>query len=636
MRYGHTGKVLRVDLTRGTVATQVLDEELYRMYPGGKALAAYLLLSELPKGVDPLGPDNMLVLANGLLTGAPFSTATRFTAAAKSPLTGGYGESEAGGFWGPELKMAGYEAIIVTGRAASPVYLWIKDGHAEIRPADHLWKREPEEAQATIRAELGDKLIRVLQIGLGGENLVRFAALTNDLRHFNGRTGMGAVMGSKNLKAIAVRGSTKYLENAAEPAAIADLGKTLAKRVKENPLSWDLQVKGTPGLTAGLNAGGILPTLNFRAGAFEGVDNIRWEQYESQLLSARRSCYACAVRCKREVKVGDKAGDRYQVSDSYGGPEYESVAGFGSNCGIDDLQAIAKANEMCGRFTMDAISCSSVVSFAMECFEHGLIGLEDTGGVDLRFGNAEAMVRCVEMIARREAIGNLLAEGTKRAAEAIGGDAHFFAMQVKGQELPMHDPRGKVGVGLSYATSETGAEHLTAFHDPVLANPDSLQFKGVMPLGISEPLAPRDFSRRKVEYYTVMEHWNNFGKTNGLCYFGPAPRSFIAIEEVVDAVNAAAGWDLSLEEMLRIGERANNLTRVFNAREGFTRKDDTLPERLFQPLEAGALKGVSYPRDEFERALSDLYEFKGWDVETGVPTREKLRDLGIEWAADKL
>ncbi|MCU0508796.1 MAG: aldehyde ferredoxin oxidoreductase family protein [Anaerolineae bacterium] len=609
MRYGHTGKVLRVDLTRGTIATQVLDEELYRMYPGGKALAAYLLLSELPKGVDPLGPENMLVLSNGLLTGAPFSTATRFTAAAKSPLTGGYGESEAGGFWGPELKMAGYEAIVITGRAASPVYLWIKDDHAEIRPADHLWGREPEEAQATIRAELGDKLIRVLQIGLGG---------------------MGAVMGSKNLKGIAVRGSTKYLENAAEPSVIADLGKTLAKRVKENPLSWDLQVKGTPGLTAGLNASGILPTRNFRAGAFEGVDNIRWEQYESQLLSARRSCYACAVRCKREVKVDD----RYQVSDNYGGPEYEAVSGFGSNCGIDDLQAIAKANELCGRYTMDAISCASVVSFAMECYEHELIGPEQTGGLELRFGNAEAMVRCVEMIARREGIGDLLAEGAKRAAAAIGGDAHFFAMQVKGQELPMHDPRGKVGVGLSYATSETGAEHLTAFHDAVLANPDSLQFKGVVPLGISEPLPPRDFSRRKVEYYTVMEHWNNFGKTNGLCYFGPAPRSFIAIEEVVDAVNAAAGWDLSLEEMLRIGERANNLTRVFNAREGFTRKDDTLPERLFTPLEAGALQGVSYPRDEFERALSDLYEIKGWDVESGVPTREKLRELGIEWAAD--
>ncbi len=342
MPHGFTGKILRVDLTHGTITTQVLDEETYRMYPGGKALGAYLLLSELPPHVDPLGPDNILILANGLLTGAPFSTATRFSAIAKSPLTGGYGESEAGGFWGPELKMAGWEAVVVTGRAAKPVYLAIKDDVAEIRPAEHLWKRDPEEAQAVIRSELGDKLARVLQIGLGGENLVRFAGMTNELRHFNGRSGMGAVMGSKNLKAVAVRGSTRYVENAEDGKWIADFGKRLAKEVKENPLSWDLQQRGTPGLTAGLNAGGILPTRNFHGGAFEGVDAIRWEAYEKELLSARRSCYACAVRCKREVKVDD----RYQVSDNYGGPEYESVAGFGSNCGVSDLQAIAKANEL--------------------------------------------------------------------------------------------------------------------------------------------------------------------------------------------------------------------------------------------------------------------------------------------------
>ncbi len=632
MPHGYTGKILRVDLTHGSITTQLLDEETYRMYPGGKALGAYLLLSELPPHVDPLGPDNILILANGLLTAAPFSTATRYSAIAKSPLTGGYGESEAGGFWGPELKMAGWEAIVITGRAEEPVYLWIKDDQAEIRPAGHLWKHDPEEVQAAIRAELGDKLIRVLQIGLGAENLVRFGAMTNELRHFNGRTGMGAVMGSKQLKAVAVRGSTRYVESAEDAAWISDFGKRLAKDVKQNPLSWDLQVKGTPGLTGGLNAGGILPTRNFRAGAFEGVDNLRWEAYEKEILTARRSCYACAVRCKREVKVDD----RYQVSDSFGGPEYESIAGFGSNCGIDDLQAVAKANELCNRYTMDAISCSGTVAFAMECFEHGLITLEDTEGLELRFGNAEAMVQCVELIARREGIGNLLAEGSKRAAEAIGGDALHFAMQVKGQELAMHEPRGKVGVGLSYATSETGAEHLTAFHDPVLANPDSIQFKGVQPLGVTEPVGVRDLGRRKVEYFRLMENWNNWGKTSGLCYFGPAPRSFIAIPDVVEAVRRATGWDVTLEDLMVIGERANNLTRVFNAREGFSRKDDTLPERLFGPLEGGALKGVSYPREDFEQALTELYEIKGWDPETGIPTPERLAELGIEWAAEKL
>ena len=632
MKYGSSGKILRVDLTENKVWAEDLDEETYRLYPGGKALAAYILLREMRPGADPLGPENVLILANGLLTGAPFSTATRFSAVARSPLTGGFGESEAGGFWGPELKLAGWEAVVMTGRSPEPVYLWIKDDQVEIRDARHLWKHDPEEVQAKIREETGEKLARVLQIGLGAENLVRYGALTNELRHFNGRSGMGAVMGSKNVKAVAVRGSGKYLDGAYDGQPIGDLGKRLAKQVKEHPASWDLQDKGTPGLTGGLNAAGILPTRNFHEGAFEGVDGLRWETYERELLTARRSCYACAVRCKREVKVDD----RYQVTDAYGGPEYETIAGFGSNCGIDDLQAVAKANELCGRYTLDSISTSASVSFAMECFEHGLIGLKETGGVELRFGNTEAMLKCVEMIARREHIGDLLAEGTRRAAEVIGGDAAFFAMQVKGQELPMHDPRGKVGVALGYAVNEAGADHLTAVHDPVLANPDSLGFKGARPLGITEALSPRELGPRKARQYALMENWNSFGRSVGLCFFGPTPRSFIAVEDVVMAVRAASGWDVGVEDLLRIGERSTNLARIFNLREGFSRRDDTVPERLFQPSEGGPLTGVALPRAEFEQTLTALYEFKGWDPNTTIPTRARLRELGIEWAADYL
>ncbi len=630
MSYGYTGKILWVDLTAGKTWSEQIDEATYRLYPGGKALAAYILLKHMPAGVDPLGPDNILVLANGLLTGAPFSTATRFNAIAKSPLTGGYGESEAGGFWGPELKMAGWEAIVLTGRAEKPVYLWIKDDHVELRDASHLWKRDPEEAQATIRQELGDKLIRVLQIGLGGENLARFACLVNELRHFNGRSGLGAVLGSKHVKAVAVRGSHKYLDLAAEPQSIAELGRRLAKEVKENPQSWDLQWRGTPGLSGPLNAAGILPTRNFHTGEFAGVDAIKWEAYEKELLTARRSCYACAVRCKREVKVDD----RYQVTDSYGGPEYETIAGFGSNCEVSDLQAIAKANELCGRYTLDSISCSSAVSFAMECFEHGLIGPADTGGLDLRFGNAEAMVKAVEMIAKRELIGNLLAEGTRRAAEVIGGDSKFFAMQVKGQELPMHDPRGKFGVGLGYAVGESGADHLTSVHDPMIANPNSAGFQAVQVFGITEALPPRDASPKKARQYAIMENWNSFEKVVGLCFFGPAPRSFIPVDDTIKAVHDASGWEVTPADALRIGERATNLARVFNIREGFSRKDDTLPDRLFQPLESGALEGVAISREDFETALTALYTFKGWDPVTSAPTRERLRELDIEWAAE--
>jgi aldehyde:ferredoxin oxidoreductase len=630
MSYGSHGKLLRINLTRGTIESETFDESFYRLYPGGKALAACLLLREVEPGCDPLGPANALILANGLLTGAPISTATRFTAAARSPLTGGYGESEAGGFWGPELRLAGWEGIIVTGRAEHPVYIAIRDDQVEIRDARHLWGREPEEAQATIREELADRLARILQIGRGGENKVRYAALTNELRHFNGRAGMGAVMGSKNLKAIAVRGSGRYAEIAHDPQAVAELGRRLAKQVKEHPQSWDLQEKGTPGLVSGLNAGGILPTRNFHQGAFDGVDQVRWEVYEKELLKARRSCYACAVRCKREVEVHD----RYDVSSSYGGPEYEAIGGFGPNCGVDDLQAVAKANELCGRYTLDAISTGSAIAFAMECFEHGLIGPQDTDGLDLRFGNAAAMVKAVEWIGERRGIGDLLAEGVKRAAEVIGGDARCFALHVKGQELPMHDPRGKVGVGLAYAISEVGAEHLSAYHDPAIANPNSITFKGAMPLGITEPLPARDLSPQKAAYYYRLENWSSAGKAIGFCYFGPAPRSFISAADTVAAVRAATGWDWTVEDLLRVGERATNLARVFIVREGFSRTDDVLPERLFQPLENGALQGVALSRADFEAAMTELYRLKGWDPVTAAPTRERLEALDIGWAAD--
>jgi aldehyde:ferredoxin oxidoreductase len=510
----------------------------------------------------------VLVMANGLLTGAPVSTATRYIVSARSPLTMGYGESEAGGFWGPELKMAGFEAIIITGRAPQPVYLWVQDGQAELRPATHLWGRDTAEVQQAIRTELGDDKIRVLQIGIAGENLVRYAGITNDLRHFNGRNGMGAVMGSKHLRAVAVRGSQRYQTLAQDPETLLALGRKLAKGVRENPLSWDLQHRGTPGIVEPLNAGGILPTRNFRQGAFENVDDIKWEAYESQLLTARRSCYACAIRCKREVQLDG------QVSQ-YGGPEYETIGAFGSNCDINDLQAIARANELCNAYMLDSISTGATIAFAMECFEHGLIGLEDTGGLDLRFGNADAMLNMVERIARRQELGNLLAEGSRRAAEIIGGDAKFFAMQVKGQELAMHEPRGKYNVGMGYAISEIGADHLVVPHDPTLSNPDSFTFKSTHVLGITVAQPPRSLSDEKMKHFYILEKWNSLEKVIGYCFFGPAPRSFILPEQVIASINAATGWNMTIDEALQIGERATNMARVFNIREGFSRKDDT-------------------------------------------------------------
>ncbi len=627
--YGTTAKILRVDLTNGKIETETLSEDFYRLYPGGKALAGHILLNELPPHTDPFAPENVLVFANGLLTGAPISTATRYIVSARSPLTGGYGESEAGGFWGPELKMAGWEAIVVKGKASKPVYLWINGDQVEIRSAEHLWGQMAAEVQEAIRSELGDAKIRVLQIGPAGENLVRYAGITNDLRHFNGRNGLGAVMGSKNLRAIAVRGTQRYQALAYDAQTLLGIGGKLAKSVKENPLSWDLQDRGTPGLVEPLNTGGILPTRNFRQGAFENMDEVKWEVYEKELLTARRTCYACAVRCKREVTVDGR-------ESAYGGPEYETVGAFGPNCGVGDIHAIAKANELCNAYMLDSISCGVTIAFAMECFEHGLLTLEDTGGLDLRFGNAEAMLEMIGRIARREGLGDLLAEGSKRAAEKIGGEAPFFAMQVKGQELAMHEPRGKYNVGMGYAISEIGADHLVVAHDSAFARPDTIQLKSAAPLGIMSALPPRSLGEEKMEMFYILEKWGSLEKVVGYCFFGPAPRSFIPVEDVLLSINAATGWNLTMEQALQIGERATNMARIFNLREGFSRKDDTLPERLFQPLENGALQGQAMPRDEFEQSLTILYGKKGWHPQTGIPSPEKLRQLGLDWAIEML
>jgi aldehyde:ferredoxin oxidoreductase len=504
--------------------------------------------------------------------------------------------------------------------------LWIQDGEVEIRPANHIWGLKTAEAQDAIRSELGDKKIRVLQIGPAGENMVRFAGITNDLRHFNSRNGLGAVMGSKNLRAVAVRGRTRYQKLVRNSAALMSLGRKLAKQVPENPLSWSLQHRGTPGLVEPLNTAGILPTRNFRQGAFELVDDIKWEVYEEELLTARRSCYACAVRCKREVVVDGE-------TSAYGGPEYETLGSLGPNCGVGDIHALAKANELCNAYMLDSISTGMAIAFAMECFEHGLITLADTDGLDLRFGNADAMLKMIERIANRKGLGDLLAEGTRRAAEKIGGDAQYFALHVKGQELPMHDPRGKYNVGMGYAVSEIGADHLVVPHDTTMANPESGPFKSVRSFGITEAQPARSLNDEKMRQYYIMEKWHSFEKVIGYCYFGPAPRSFIHPDDVLESVNIVTGWNLTIDDLLEIGERATNMARVFNAREGFSRKDDVLPERLYQELENGALKGEVMPREEFERALTVLYKLKGWDPNTGNPTREKLEGLSLGWAA---
>ena len=624
MTYGFTGKVLRVNLTDGKIWIEEPEEKVYRSCLGGSALALHYLLRELKPGVDPLSPDNLLIFAPSILNGTPAPGCSRFTVAAKSPLTGGFGEAEAGGWWGPELKLAGFDAVIFTGKAPSPVYLYIHDGDASLRDAAPIWGLDTGQAQAAIRQELGDDKIRVAQIGPAGEKLVRYACVLNELKHSNGRSGMGAVMGSKNLRAVAVRGTQK--PNLHDAERVEEVRKRIRANYHQTP--GDMHDLGTSGGVPFLDSRGILPTRNFRQGSFEYARRISGRAMADTILVNRGTCYACYIACKREVKTGEP----YNVDPAFGGPEYETVGSLGSLCGVGDLTAIAKGNELCNRYGLDTISVGTTIAFAMEAFEAGHLTPKDTDGIDLRFGNAEAMLKMIEMITRRQGIGDLLAEGALRAARKIGNGAEALVMHCKGQEFPMHEPRGKRSLAIGYALSPTGACHMEAPHDTDFEAPGTAGFDAVEPLGITEPVDSLEMGPAKMRlFYNAQQIWNLYNCI-GVCDFVGTPTGPFTLSMLVDYTSAVTGWNTSLYELLKVGERSQNMARLFNLREGFTVADDVLPPRMFQPLENGALEGVAIDKAEFEASRRLYYEMAGWDPETGIPTRGKLAELDLLWA----
>ena len=528
--------------------------------------------------------------------------------------------------------MAGLDAIILTGRSPEPVYLWVKDGVAEIRDARALWGQDPPTVQAAIKEAVGEKNARVLQIGRAGENLVPYAMLMNELRHYNGRTGMGAVMGSKNVRAIAVKGSRRYLELAHDAAALGEIGKRLSKEVTEHPQSWDLRTKGTPGLTDGLNAGGILPTRNFRLGSFEQVEGIGCAAYEA-IRSDTRTCYACAVRCKPETAF---AG-RYTVTDTYDGPEYEAIAGL--RLQLRDLRPPARrpgqrALQRAGpRRHLDRRAPSPSSWSASSTASSGPA---DLGGVDLRFGNGEALLEAIPLIAEREGIGELLALGSRRIAEQVGGEAISFAMQVKGLEMAMHEPRGKVGVALGYATNEAGADHLVGFHDGVFVNPESVSFKGAMKIGITEPAGLRSTSARRrsatgTRASAGTAPRRSWASASSARRRAPSSRSTTWWAPCAPRPAGTSRWTSSSTwaSARSTWPACSTSARASPAPTTGCRIASTTRSR------AGRSTGTSIDRDAFEAAITRLFELKGWDPATGVPTPERLRSLGLDWVADR-
>lgn len=625
MPFGYHGRILRVDLSNGAISEDQHDETWYRRYLGGAAASAYYLLKELKPGIDALGSGNKLIIAPGVLTGVPASGAGRNGVGAKSPQSGGIAKSEVGGFFGAELKHAGFDGIVIEGKADTPVYLWVKDGKAELRDARGLWGLPTLETEEAIRADTGERLARVAAIGPAGEKRVRFACILNDLKSAAGRGGLGAVMGSKGLKAIAARGKM--------PPAYADLDtiKALAKMMAAAAptRARAFHEYGTGAAMVSYNLAGNVPCRNFRDGYFENAEAVSAQAVKEQIRIGMESCWSCAVRCKKLVKVDEP----WVANPKYGGPEYETLAAFGNNCGIDNLKAVARAHHLCQAYGMDTIAAGGVVAFAMECFERGYLSKADFGGLEPTWGNAEAMLALLELIGERRGIGDLLAEGSRIASRQIGRGAEDLSMQVKGVELGMHDPRLKHGMGMGYAVANHGADHGTGMMDTFFEKDGPNLSNDGRPLGILEPMPANELSTRKAHMFAQFHRWRTAADSLSYCHFVPwRPH------EIVQLVSATTGWNTSLEELLQVGERGITLGRAFNMREGFTPADDSLPKRFFSHPSRGALaeKQQAIDSDRLEEAKRTYYYLMGWDPETGVPTRRTLERLDVGWAADEL
>ncbi len=607
---GYHGKILRVNLSKNQIGIEEIDERFCRKYLGGAGFIAYYLWKEMKTGIDALSPDNKLIFAMGPISGLLLPGAARNCIGAKSPLTGGIAKAEVGGFWMAELKRAGYDAIIIEGKAEKPVYLWVHDGEAVIRDASYLWGKETLETETAIRTELGDNHIQVAFIGPAGENQVRFACIMEGCHDAAGRGGLGAVMGSKNLKAIAVRGHTL------PPVVNADKVKEIRQQLTHpSPMS----EFGTGGPTMLHQVvTGDLPIRNFRDGGFPEVKQIHGGVIKDSYRTGMEGCFACPIRCKKVVKLEEP----YHVHPAYGGPEYETLAALGSDCGVSDLKAILKGNERCNAYALDTISTGSTIAFAMECFEQGILTSKDTGGLELKWGNADAMLKAIDLIATRTGIGGLLAEGTARMAEKMGKRCRDFALQVKGLEPGMHEPRIGSALFLSFMLSPTGADHCAASPDGLLAM--DRVFKPYHALGWTTPPPAAEISPQKVAIFRDSQFQNIILDSLVACHF-PG----MNLEQTVELLKGVTGWDTGVTELLRIAERIVTLMRLFNIREGITGAADELPERFYQPTNGGPLADLKVDRRAYERAKNYYYILMGWDA-NGVPWPEKVEELGIE------
>lgn len=618
---GYAGKIVRVDLTTGKIETDRLSVAFAKTFLGGKGFGGRILYDEVPPKTDPFAPENRIIIATGPLTGTG-AFAPKCSFVTKSPLTGGWLDCTLGGFVGPELKFAGYDVLVISGRAPEPVYLDIRDKRVELKKAGHLWGKTTHEVENAIKADIGDLKARVASIGPAGENLVRFACVTGDLYRQAGRGGIGAVFGSKNLKAIAVRGSGKV--EIANRDDFFKHARDLNKALRESGET--MTTYGTMWLVDPMNDYGMLPTRNFQQAVFEQARKINGDKLIKTLKIKDMGCHGCTLRCSNFVEVKRSEFGTFQLE----GPEYETTCLLGSNCGVDDLKAVAYLNLLCDQLGIDTMSAGNVLAFVMECVQRKVLTKTDLDGVALKWGDYKGMITLLRKIASREGIGDLLAEGVARISRKIGKKTWPFAMHVKGMEMPGYDPRGALGMGLAYATADRGACHLRAWtiYEEVMGNLDRFSPEG-------KPMLVFARMHRK----TVMD-------ALGICEMMGLMPLFASLLSDVTGWRVRPLYNRVYSELLEdfviddgdvgVGERIYNLARAFNIREGFGRKDDRLPLRFFkESVPKGPLKGHPNKVKDFDRMLTEFYELNGWDRH-GVPRKEKLLELGLENVAADL
>ena len=621
MANGLTGTILRVNLTTGEIEREHPEESFYRKYMGGGAIGTYYLLKETAGDTDALSAENILTIGPGVTTGAAVSGVSRCSVTALSPATGAIGDSQTGGSIGPMIKRAGYDAIVITGKAKSLSCLVLDGDEVRIIDGEHLRGKGVLDGHDALTGEFGKDKISIIQCGPAGENLVRFACLMTDLNDAAGRTGMGAVFGSKNLRAVVVRSDKSV--SFANPDGLKKLARLGAERLEGADFPSTLKKYGTPGVVGFQAKSGNLATRNYSASFHADYEKLDGATYKTQIGAGGTTCYGCVVGCRKKVK----AEMPYQVTDRLGGPEFETLGLLGSNLDITDVIAVAKANELCNNYGIDTITMGGLVGYIFECFERGLICAEQVGGKSFGFGDVEGLLWLIEQVANRNGIGDVLAEGFAAAVERFGAETAPYAICVKNHGLAVHMPRVKPSQALMYAVCPIGADHMSAEHDWLIAS-GSEAAKG---LGIAERDKAESTNPAKVRITVYSQYLYSVLDTLGLCMFCWGPGNLFTYRDLEDLLSYTTGWDCSMWELMKVGERRVNMMRQLNAMRGFSRKDDKLPERLSEPLPDGPAKGRRVDPEIFARMQDEYYEMMGWDKETGNPTVGKLRELGLEW-----